>query len=119
MKRSGSIMQSTTNGEKYYEDALNVFQRHIELYETHKLFRLRDAEICSMFDKIIISDCHNSIPEAYVNWSRELYKEEYRKLNKNTLCLPQFIRYSFYRYMRKIYLFLWRKFKLNQTREKS
>lgn len=112
VQRSGSIMSSQRN-KKYYKDAIDIFERHIELYDTNKLFRFRDAEICLLCDKIITSDCHNSIPKDYIYWVRELYLEKYKKLNKSTLKLEKRIRYTVYRYMRGLYVFLWKKFKRN------
>lgn len=110
VQRSGSIMSLQRN-KKYYKDAIDIFERHIELYETHKLFTFRDAEICLLCDKIITSDCHDSIPKSYIYWVRELYLKEYKKLNKNTLQLGKRIRYTVYRYMPRLYVFLWVKFK--------
>lgn len=100
LQRNGSVMhnKNALTEEKYYKDAITIFQQQIDLYDKNGLWDIRNEVMCLLLDKIMTSDIHNTIPNNCDNVSKELFKKYYSAVRSNAkqIGITRILRYCFY-----------------------
>lgn len=97
VQRSNSIMHTMEkNRTKYYKDAIEILERHIELYEKSGLKKLKNEVIKILLDKIITHNLYNSDTKDIQKYSKIKYKKYFSKADYYYIGNYNLIRYLVY-----------------------
>lgn len=97
VQQKGSIMHNSKLKEKMYNDSIDIFESHIQLYTQEKIVSLRNATIEMLLDKIITHDLKKSISGEAVRKSKKVYNKYFREIIWEKMSLKKYIRYLVYR----------------------
>lgn len=111
VQRPGSIMHDKTKKSKYYNDAINILLNHVNIFEEKRLLELRDKVIYSLLYKIMISDCHGTLPKIYAKKSQAIFKKYYGKLQSKNRYGKRYLQFFLYEKIHFVYIFTYKIFR--------
>lgn len=101
VQHESSVMHNLSLREKMYKDSIDIFEKHILLYQKEGIIELRNEVIQLLLDKIIVSDIHNSIPECLVRESKKLYNKYFMEILIGRVSCKKYVRFWVYRILGK------------------